>query len=52
MPDSVYGRFGHPLEMSCQASRNTKPSPRVVWYKDAVTVAISDRMQIDSTKSA
>ena len=50
-PSAVYGRFGHPLDLNCRASRNTKPPPRVTWFKDGVAVVISDRLQIDSTRS-
>ena len=50
-PAAVHARFGHPIELDCRASRNTKPSPRVTWFKDAVAVAASDRLQFDKSRS-
>jgi len=51
MADPEYGRFGHPMEITCRGSRNTKPPPRVTWLKDGVAINSSDRLEIESTKS-
>ena len=52
LPTAVYGRFGHPLELECHGSRNTKPPPHVTWFKDGVAVVMSARLQVESTRSA
>ena len=49
-PPNVYGRFGHPMELRCRGSSDSKPTPRVAWFKDGVAIVISDRLQIESTK--